>query len=92
MGLIRLVQHSPITHTGSSFHKFGSLHDTEDMTEVVRYAHRHHEVIARFGRFPHRNAIVGPLQQCRRVGFFTAARIFLLTFYSDIIFKQHGHN
>ncbi|MHB1332966.1 MAG: DUF924 family protein [Sulfuriferula sp.] len=38
---------------------FGSLHDAEDMTEVVRYAHRHHEVIARFGRFPHRNAIVG---------------------------------
>jgi len=38
---------------------FGSLQDAEDMTEVVRYAHRHHEVIARFGRFPHRNAIVG---------------------------------
>ena len=23
------------------------------------YAHRHHEVIARFGRFPHRNAALG---------------------------------
>ncbi len=23
------------------------------------YAHRHHEVIARFGRFPHRNAVLG---------------------------------
>lgn len=28
-------------------------------TEVLDYAHRHRGVIARFGRFPHRNAILG---------------------------------
>ncbi|MEO7481788.1 MAG: DUF924 family protein [Sulfuriferula sp.] len=38
---------------------FESLRDADDMAEVVRYAHLHHEVIARFGRFPHRNAILG---------------------------------
>jgi uncharacterized protein (DUF924 family) len=28
--------------------------------ETLDYAHRHRGVIARFGRFPHRNAILGP--------------------------------
>jgi uncharacterized protein (DUF924 family) len=27
--------------------------------EVLRYARRHYEIIARFGRFPHRNAVLG---------------------------------
>jgi uncharacterized protein (DUF924 family) len=38
---------------------FETLRDTEDMAEALRYAHLHHDVIARFGRFPHRNAILG---------------------------------
>lgn len=38
---------------------FETLRDVEDMAEAVRYAHLHHDVIARFGRFPHRNAILG---------------------------------
>ena len=25
----------------------------------MKYAHRHHEIIERFGRFPHRNAALG---------------------------------
>lgn len=37
---------------------FETLRATEDMAEAVRYAYLHHEVIARFGRFPHRNAIL----------------------------------
>ena len=28
-------------------------------TEVLEYARRHHDIIARFGRFPHRNATLG---------------------------------
>ena len=28
-------------------------------TEQLRYARLHHDVIARFGRFPHRNAVLG---------------------------------
>ena len=31
----------------------------EGFTEVLDYAHRHRGVIARFGRFPHRNVILG---------------------------------
>jgi uncharacterized protein (DUF924 family) len=27
--------------------------------EQLRYAHLHHDIVARFGRFPHRNAILG---------------------------------
>ena len=30
-----------------------------DSASVLDYAHRHHDVIARFGRFPHRNRILG---------------------------------
>jgi len=31
----------------------------EGIEEMLRYAHLHRDVIARFGRFPHRNAILG---------------------------------
>jgi uncharacterized protein (DUF924 family) len=33
-------------------------HDVPEV-DIVTYAERHHAVIARFGRFPHRNAILG---------------------------------
>lgn len=31
----------------------------EKAFDQLRYVHRHHEIIARFGRFPHRNDILG---------------------------------
>jgi uncharacterized protein (DUF924 family) len=31
----------------------------EGFGDMLDYAHRHRGVIARFGRFPHRNAILG---------------------------------
>ena len=34
------------------------MHDLGD-AEMLDYAQRHRDVIARFGRFPHRNAILG---------------------------------
>ena len=33
--------------------------ENEGFTEMLAYAHRHRGVIARFGRFPHRNPILG---------------------------------
>lgn len=33
--------------------------DRPELASVVDFAHRHHAVVARFGRFPHRNAILG---------------------------------
>ena len=38
---------------------FGRLAGTEDGDRNIDYAKRHHVVIARFGRFPHRNIILG---------------------------------
>lgn len=38
---------------------FGSLAHCPESAASVDYARRHHEIIARFGRFPHRNAIFG---------------------------------
>jgi uncharacterized protein (DUF924 family) len=38
---------------------FGALPPTPEHPDPLRHARRHHEIIARFGRFPHRNAILG---------------------------------
>jgi uncharacterized protein (DUF924 family) len=41
---------------------FETLSDTPGMSgpgSVIDYAHRHRDVIRRFGRFPHRNAVLG---------------------------------
>ena len=33
--------------------------EAPELADMLDYAHRHHVVIARFGRFAHRNAILG---------------------------------
>jgi uncharacterized protein (DUF924 family) len=38
---------------------FSELRHDPDSASPIDYARRHYEVIARFGRFPHRNAILG---------------------------------
>ena len=38
---------------------FRSLEVFEETRELIGWARRHHAVVARFGRFPHRNAILG---------------------------------
>jgi uncharacterized protein (DUF924 family) len=38
---------------------FTRLDEESPAAEALDYAHRHREVVARFGRFPHRNAILG---------------------------------
>jgi uncharacterized protein (DUF924 family) len=38
---------------------FSSLPPRPENPDPLRYARRHREIIARFGRFPHRNAILG---------------------------------
>ena len=37
--------------------------------EVVDYAIRHHDIIARFGRFPHRNAVLGRTSTAEELAF-----------------------
>jgi uncharacterized protein (DUF924 family) len=50
-----------------SIRLFDQLRDDADSQASIDAAHRHHEIIARFGRFPHRNAILGrvstPMEQ-----------------------------
>jgi uncharacterized protein (DUF924 family) len=38
---------------------FETLRDDPGSASAIDYAHRHRDVIRRFGRFPHRNAILG---------------------------------
>ena len=38
---------------------FAALPPTPESPDPLRHARRHHEIIARFGRFPHRNAVLG---------------------------------
>lgn len=36
-----------------------ALYEAADMPENLRFAHHHKAIVERFGRFPHRNAILG---------------------------------
>lgn len=38
---------------------YETLRDDPQSAEAIDYAHRHYAIIERFGRFPHRNAILG---------------------------------
>jgi uncharacterized protein (DUF924 family) len=38
---------------------FGALPSSADNDNALRSVRRHHEIITRFGRFPHRNQILG---------------------------------
>ena len=42
-----------------SLRRFRALADDAGLTEELRYAELHAEIVLRFGRFPHRNAILG---------------------------------
>ena len=42
-----------------SLELFGNLSADPDSASAIDYARRHHDVIRRFGRFPHRNEILG---------------------------------
>ncbi len=42
-----------------SLRLFGALPASLETDYVLDYARRHHDIIARFGRFPHRNRVLG---------------------------------
>lgn len=48
-----------IDNQHQSVELFKKLSDQENLTEGLDYAKRHFKVIERFGRFPHRNQILG---------------------------------
>lgn len=45
------------------------LFDQPGLEENLRFEHRHREIIARFGRYPHRNAILGRVSTPEEVAF-----------------------
>lgn len=61
----RLFIYLPLMHSEDlidqqrSVALFQQLAQDDPLVDSVSYAIRHHEIIARFGRFPHRNAILG---------------------------------
>jgi uncharacterized protein (DUF924 family) len=48
-----------IEHQYQSIDLFKKLSDQENLSEPLDYANRHFKVIERFGRYPHRNQILG---------------------------------
>jgi uncharacterized protein (DUF924 family) len=48
---------------------FGALPSSPDNIDALCSARRHHEIIARFGRFPHRNRILGRISTAAELEF-----------------------
>jgi uncharacterized protein (DUF924 family) len=59
--LFRRFFYLPFMHSESLGDQERSVALNEALGEEdsVKYAHHHHDIVARFGRFPHRNAILG---------------------------------
>jgi uncharacterized protein (DUF924 family) len=53
-------QHSEsLTDQKTALRLYASLPEHPDKADAIEAARRHHQIIARFGRFPHRNDILG---------------------------------
>jgi len=57
----RMFLYMPFQHSEDLLEQERSLalYDRLGLDSATEYAHRHYEIIARFGRFPHRNVILG---------------------------------
>jgi uncharacterized protein (DUF924 family) len=56
-------------HQHQSVKLFGQLSHDPDSASAIEYAYRHLEIIERFGRFPHRNAILGRISTPEEIEF-----------------------
>lgn len=55
-----LMHAEDLAHQDRAVALFGALaEEAPDLDKALRYAHAHRDIVARFGRFPHRNAILG---------------------------------
>lgn len=48
---------------------FESMRGQGDSEGIIDYAHRHYDIIAKFGRFPHRNAVLGRASTPEEIAF-----------------------
>ncbi|MBD1925745.1 DUF924 domain-containing protein [Trichocoleus sp. FACHB-90] len=60
-----------LNHQRQSLELFNQLSDDPDSANTISYAVRHLEVIERFGRFPHRNLILGRKSTLQEAEFLT---------------------
>lgn len=44
-------------------------HDEPALAGLLHWAQRHHDIVARFGRFPHRNAVLGRVSTAEELAF-----------------------
>ena len=58
---LQIFFYMPFEHSESLADQRRAIRLTHAMqnAEYLKYAHTHHDVIRRFGRFPHRNAVLG---------------------------------
>jgi uncharacterized protein (DUF924 family) len=50
---------------------FAELRQFPETSDLYDWAEKHHRVIARFGRFPHRNAVLGRASTAEELAFLT---------------------
>jgi uncharacterized protein (DUF924 family) len=58
-----------LNHQHHSVKLFEQLSHDPDSASAIEYAYRHLEIIERFGRFPHRNAILGRISTPEEIEF-----------------------
>ncbi len=58
-----------LTHQHQAVALFSTLRDDPDSVSTIDYAYRHLKVIERFGRFPHRNLILGRISTPEELDF-----------------------
>jgi uncharacterized protein (DUF924 family) len=71
-GVERMFCYLPFEHAEDLAHQQTSLRfvraarrDEPAHAGLLEWAQRHHDIVARFGRFPHRNARARPGLECR---------------------------
>ena len=76
IGVQRQFVYLPFEHAEDSAHQrtcvqlFEQLgRDEPAMTGLLEWAQRHHDIVARFGRFPHRNAALGRTSSAEEIEF-----------------------
>jgi uncharacterized protein (DUF924 family) len=70
--LLRVFFYLPFEHSESLADQERSVALQQDMQELLRYALEHRDIIARFGRFPHRNAVLGRESSAEELAFLDA--------------------
>jgi len=59
-----------LAHQRTAVQLFAQLeHDEPALTGLLEWARRHHDIVERFGRFPHRNALLGRVSSADEVEF-----------------------